>query len=187
MVDKVVGHILITYSAYYKVHYPPPARILRNVFRAADKVYGYFDGATQNENCGGGFSIYRDSSFVCFGIRGGGKGTNTKAELLGIWTLLMWARQLGIQCISVMGDSKMIIDWLNCLCVIKNITHTHRCDRIRALAKTFTEIEFRHIYRELNTVADKLSKEALGWKEGLSWIKVLKDGKLISHRFCYSS
>jgi hypothetical protein len=99
----------------------------------------------------------------------------------------MWARELGIQCISMMGDSKMIIDWLKCICDIKNITHTHCCDRIKDLANNFTEIEFRHIYRKLNTIEGKLSKEALGWKEGISWIKVLKDGKLISHGFCYSS
>jgi ribonuclease HI len=43
----------------------------------------------------------------------GGEGTNTKAELLGAWSTLILAHHLKIKKILVMGDSKVVIDWLN--------------------------------------------------------------------------
>jgi ribonuclease HI len=43
----------------------------------------------------------------------GGSGTNTKAELLGAWDTLTIAKLLDIHYIQVMGDSKVIIEWLN--------------------------------------------------------------------------
>jgi hypothetical protein len=40
------------------------------------------------------------------------EGTNTKAELMGMWASLFIAKQLDILDIHLLGDSKVIIDWL---------------------------------------------------------------------------
>jgi len=41
-----------------------------------------------------------------------GEGTNTKAELLGVWATLTLATHLSLQKLQVLGDSKVVIDWL---------------------------------------------------------------------------
>jgi ribonuclease HI len=41
-----------------------------------------------------------------------GKGTNTKAELMGAWASLFIAKHLDILDIQLLGDSKVIIEWL---------------------------------------------------------------------------
>jgi hypothetical protein len=74
----------------------------------------FFDGASEagGSNCGaGGVVKSRDSTeyrwyFNC------GAGTNTKAELMGVWASLFIAKHLDIQDIQLLGDSKVIIDWL---------------------------------------------------------------------------
>jgi ribonuclease HI len=42
-----------------------------------------------------------------------GKGSNTKAELVGAWASLTIARILEIKLLQILGDSKIIIEWLN--------------------------------------------------------------------------
>jgi hypothetical protein len=60
-----------------------------------------------------------------------------------------------------MGDSRVIIDWLN------NKANFHSSylegwkDRIKLLIKDFQDISFNHVYREYNSEADFLSKLAL--------------------------
>ena len=44
---------------------------------------------------------------------GGGLGSNTKPELLSLLGLLLFASLIGIIDISIFGDSKMLIEWLN--------------------------------------------------------------------------
>jgi hypothetical protein len=75
----------------------------------------WFDGAAQENGilsgAGGiikisGNTIYR-WTFNC------GMGTNTRAELLGVWASLSLAHRLDIDHLHVLGDSKIVIDWLN--------------------------------------------------------------------------
>jgi len=79
-----------------------------------DTTIACFDGATQvdGKECGvrGLFktpdlSVYR-WVFNC------GEGTNTREELLGAWETLMLATHLSFQRLHVLGDSKVVIDWL---------------------------------------------------------------------------
>jgi ribonuclease HI len=42
-----------------------------------------------------------------------GKGSNMKAELATMWTLLFYANLLNIRKVHVFGDSKVAIDWKN--------------------------------------------------------------------------
>ena len=55
----------------------------------------------------------------------------------------------------------------------------HWCERIDALKSSFLTINFSHIYREHNSSADALSKEALSLNMGtLSFLEFL-DGEKI--------
>jgi ribonuclease HI len=81
-------------------------------------------------------------------------GTNTRAELLGAWALLTLANRLSLQSIHIMGDSKIIIDWLRGKGRLQVISLDCWKDRITALITSFQKISFDHVYREENQVAD---------------------------------
>jgi ribonuclease HI len=95
-----------------------------------------------------------------------GEGSNTKAELLGAWATLTIAKCLEIQHIHVLGDSKVIVDWLNQIRNLQAINIEGWKIKIRDLATTFQGINFQHIFREYNEEADKLSKQALSSPKG---------------------
>jgi len=75
--------------------------------------------------------------------------TNTKAELLGV------------QHIQLIGDSKVIIVWLNKKGKLQAINIEGWKGKIRELISSFSGIYFQHIFREANVKADILSKQAL--------------------------
>jgi hypothetical protein len=69
-----------------------------------------FDGAAQAGNCGaGGFFKSHHSRITKWFFSCGG-GTNTKAELLGLWTTLHLANLWSIKHIMVLGDSRARLD-----------------------------------------------------------------------------
>jgi ribonuclease HI len=129
----------------------------------------FFDGAAQNHGtCSGAGGIIKLSSnkvykwfFNC------GKGTNTKAELLGAWATLFLADHLNIHKIQILGDSKIIIDWLNHKNVLQVTTLEGWKHRTTMLVNRFTTVQFFHIFREFNIEADRLSKKALLAPEGI--------------------
>jgi ribonuclease HI len=63
--------------------------------------------------CGAGGVIKLPDSTVYRWFINCGIGTNTKAELMGVWATLILAKQWNIQKIQILGDSKVVIDWLN--------------------------------------------------------------------------
>jgi len=111
---------------------------------------------------------------------GCGAGTNTRAKLLVLWGLLRFASNIGIVSIQVFGDSKVIVDWATGCLEIQVITLVHWCQRTKSLISSFSEITFQHIFRELNSVADGLSKKAVGLQAGLLHFEELKDNIICS-------
>jgi ribonuclease HI len=74
-----------------------------------------FDGATQSngKQCGARGVIKTSNLSFHRWIFNCGEGTNTREELLGVWATLTLATRLEISEIQVMGDSKVVIDWIN--------------------------------------------------------------------------
>jgi hypothetical protein len=74
-----------------------------------------FDGAALSNGkcCGAGGIIKTLESNVIKWHINCGAGTNTKAELMGVWATLTMATLWSIQKIQILGDSKVIIDWIN--------------------------------------------------------------------------
>jgi ribonuclease HI len=92
--------------------------------------------------------------------------TNTKAELMGTWATLFIANYLSIYKLQILGDSKVIINWLNNkgnLCVISLEGWKQR---ISLLRRKFMATNFYHIYREYNKEVDEQSKKDLLELEG---------------------
>jgi ribonuclease HI len=123
----------------------------------------FFDGASirGGMTCGVGGVIKKPDLHVYRWHINCGTGTNTKAELLGAWVTLILAKLWKISKIQLMGDSKVIIDWLN------HKTNLHAIDivgwrrRTKVLTTYFQEISVHHIFRDFNKEADRLSKQGL--------------------------
>jgi len=71
-----------------------------------------FDGATlSNGSCCAVGGIFRtDDKRIIKWYLNCGVGTNTKAELMGLWVTLTLATLWAIDKILILGDSKVIID-----------------------------------------------------------------------------
>jgi ribonuclease HI len=85
---------------------------------------------------------------------------------LGVWASLTLAHRLSITDFHVIGDSKIVIDWLNEKGSLQAISIDCWKDRIKELFKFFSAITFSHVYREENQEADFLSKKALTARPG---------------------
>jgi hypothetical protein len=68
--------------------------------------------------------------------------------------------------LQVLGDSRIIIDWLNNKGKLQ--VNALECwkDRIKELNNAFSLISYTHIFRESNMEADLLSKRSLQEQEG---------------------
>ena len=85
----------------------------------------------------------------------------TLDELLALWSILHFARSLGIDSIQIAGDSRIIVDWFKGFIQLEAVLLTFWMERIMQLKSHFVEISIQHIYREINYDADLLSKQAL--------------------------
>lgn len=107
---------------------------------------------------------------------GAGRGTNTRSELLALWGLVFFVKYLGLSTLNIFGDSLAIISWAKGDRCLSSIQLSGWIKRVHALIDWFSAIFFRHIYREFNSEADKLSKLALGVMEGSILVWEFRDG-----------
>ena len=75
------------------------------------------------------------------------------------FALLWFATHLYVEELWVFGDLKIIMDHMNKGTKINLGALTHSIERIKDLKRSFTSINFSHVYREKNTEADRLSKK----------------------------
>jgi ribonuclease HI len=166
------GHSPSTWAVCYKVlgafNVTTPDRITSTLRQKPILIkdgysVAYFDGAAiaGGSNCGAGGTIICATSQVFRWFLNCGEGTNTKAELLGAWGTLTLAKMLDLHCIQVMGDSKVIIDWLDQKGRLQAINIEAWKRHIEELIQTFQSIQFHHIFRETNKIVDQMSKRAL--------------------------
>ena len=103
--------------------------------------------------------------YYCFKLEVG-MSTNTRSELLALWTLLHCANYPGLPSLLIHGDSAVIINSFNQRSTLTLLSLDGRCHCIRELETNFIQLTAIHIYREHNTMADSLSKEALTLAQG---------------------
>ena len=72
--------------------------------------WGFFDGASQNNYCGGGAILYLAENHFFELISGLGEGSNNRAELLSLKLLLIFAAEKGCSNIKFHGDSLNVIN-----------------------------------------------------------------------------
>jgi ribonuclease HI len=123
----------------------------------------FFDGAAQSNGsrCGAGGFFKSHQSRITNWFINCGSGTNTKAELLGLWTTLTLAALWSIDDLHVQGDSRVIIDWITNKSKLNSIHLEGWMQKTRDLLQRFSNINFLHVPRSHNKAADVLSKRAL--------------------------
>lgn len=94
-----------------------------------------------------------------------GSGTNTNAEFLALWCLLRFITFLGIDSIRLSGDSLTTVNWARKTVDLQAIDLIQWCNRINGILDGLHNWEIQHIYRELKTIADSLSKDVLQLKD----------------------
>ena len=121
-----------------------------------------------------------DVHFFSFSM-GCGCSTNTRAELLALWAVLRVSLIMGLPIHLIFGDSMVIISWLNRLAALNVPSLIHWCDDIRNMLQHVAQVIFKHIFREHNSLADSLSKQALKLDMRYGTFSESLDGMVIDH------
>ena len=122
-----------------------------------------FDGASKGNPglSGAGAVIYKNGTEIWSSYKFVGYKTNNQAEYSALILGLQGALTLGITCLSVLGDSLLVINQVNNIYKIKSESLHALYKEAQSLKTEFEFIEFNHVYRENNKRADELSNIAL--------------------------
>jgi ribonuclease HI len=91
----------------------------------------------------------------------GKNATNNHAEYAGLILGLQQAVLMGIQNLTVKGDSQLVINHMKGIYKCKSINLLELYDKAKSLESNFQKIEYIHIYRNENKRADQLSNIAI--------------------------
>jgi len=98
-----------------------------------------------------------------------GRGTNNVAELSMAKHLIHFALEKRCTKLQLFGDSKLVFNWLNRTSRCSTFSLRHILDEAHKLSATFDKFVCQHIYREHNSGADHLSKDA-AQKQEEDWL-----------------
>ena len=151
----------------------------RNLDLLIDKTHpwGFFDGAAQNEMCGGGAVLYLSETHYFTITMGLGPGSNNYAELMSLKLLLIFASERGIKRLSVCGDSLNVINWIKKIQACRNIRIVNILSTVQNIILSYDTFLCQHVYRENNKEADQASKEGLRMAFGNWKISEEKEGQ----------
>ena len=90
-----------------------------------------------------------------------GQTTNNIAEYSAVIELLSESISFGIRSLIVRLDSELIVLHLNRVYAIRNPVLLRLFLRVRLLEREFDYIEYHHIPRSLNTLADAIASQML--------------------------
>jgi ribonuclease HI len=176
--QRIVYLVLGVVGSVGKIQKGPKARRSTTLL-PVDKALAWFDRAAQQNGtlCGVGEVLKIDDHTEYRWTLNCGRGTNSRVELLGAWATLILATRLSIFDLFVLGDSKIVIDWLNGKGSIMVANLYSWMERITEIIPLFRTLSFAHIYREENMVADNLSKKALFLRQGKISFSHWEDGQ----------
>ena len=123
--------------------------------------WGFFDGAAQNNVCGGGDFLYVSDTHFYEIVARLGEGSKNYAELMCLKLLLIFAAEKGCRIINFMGDSMNVINWIKGSQQCRILRLENILQSIKDILSTFTLFSCQHIYRENNVKADVALKAGL--------------------------
>lgn len=180
-IEQVAHSIRLSYREIWKA----PQKILwplKHPESNSSFAWGFFDRACQGTpgKCGAGM-ILHVSSLHYFSLKhGAGTRTDNRAGTCALWLLLKTDADKGIKELQVLGNSKLLMVWANGKCQLSNLNLGPILLRVLEVKQHFDFISFTHIYREFNTKADSLSKDALSLQEGSLLLQEFKGHDLLA-------
>lgn len=93
-----------------------------------------------------------------------GKTTNNVAEYTALIKGLQEALKHEVEEIEIFSDSELLVYQINGIYKVRNKKLIPLYEKVKELLNKFKKYQISHIYREENSVADKLAKEA-SWKQ----------------------
>jgi len=141
------------------------------------RPWAFFDGASQNNVCGGGAVLYLTASHYFTLSMGLGAGTNNYAELQSLKLLLIFALEKGCSTLSCFGDSMNVVNWVNRTQDCRNLRLGNLLSEIRLILLRYDNCICRHVYRENNQAADRASKEGIPKAFGTWHVTEVTDGR----------
>jgi len=124
--------------------------------------WGFSDGASQCHPPLCGVAVLFMNQNLYMHIRyAPGKGSNNTTVFITLRTLLVITLEKGAKQLQVMRDYMLVIDWASNNATVVNACMRPLPQEIQETIRGFDWLSFRHIYRELNSKACELSKEAI--------------------------
>ena len=103
--------------------------------------------------CGGGATLFLNSTHHFKITMGLGTGSNNYAELMALKLLLCFAIEKNCKKIHTFGDSLVILNWINKTQRCKNLSLSALFKEANKLLSRFDFITCKHVYKERNEVA----------------------------------
>ena len=125
---------------------------------------GFTDGAcrsTQNISSAAWVIYSPSDELVSMNGVSLGQTTNNIAEYSAVVELLSESISFGIQSLIVRLDSELVVLQLNRVYAIRNPVLLRLFLRVHLLEREFDYIEYQHIPRSLNTLADAIASQML--------------------------
>jgi ribonuclease HI len=125
-----------------------------------DSPWSFFDGASQDNSkrCGVGFILYLNDNVYYRFKSNLGAGSNNWGELMSLFFLLKCAITKNVANLKIFGDSSLVIHFVKGWAQITNLSLANLASQTQRILQLFTHIEAFHIFRELNSEVDSLSK-----------------------------
>lgn len=90
-----------------------------------------------------------------------GKATNNYAEYFAIIESLRGAKRFTNKTVFIFSDSELLVKQLKGIYKVKSENLKPLYEKIKLLEKSFEEVRYFHVRRELNSEADALANKAL--------------------------
>lgn len=107
MDPMIVTKIILSFKEHSAKEEEDKMTFILNPIYFDDIPIGFFDGAVVDNICGIGIYLKRSTDHIVKAHFAGGNGNNMKAELLGLWGLLLFSSYFSIKELMVAGDSKV--------------------------------------------------------------------------------
>ena len=110
-----------------------------------------------------GFALYYNENILCkhCSIIKHDVPDSNYAEYFALIQALKFAINYNIKDIKVEGDAKIVLEQIQDKCNVKSDSVKPLCKEVKELLTNFDSIEFEHIYRKHNIMADSLANQAL--------------------------
>jgi len=140
----------------------------------------FFDGVEQLGLCGCGVYIIVNESSQFFIHWNGERGSNNKVEAMALAGLLFFCSFLNILSVSIFGDSKVIVDFVEKKINIFKPHLVGWLDRIKSFWDGMEGSSIHHINGAQNQQADSLSKKGLLLAPGFWFMQLSYEEKILT-------